>query len=148
MIGGRDAAATGADGYHAYRRRQHRQALVEEWLPVLLKHAARDQPDIEAGAAHVAGDDIVISQFPADMPRRHQTADRTGIDDRNRLAGHLVGQGHPTGTFHYLNRGDQPPSGEFILKRSDIAFGHRPDKGVDHGGHHAFEFADARRDFR
>src|SRR4051794_4918485 len=96
-VGPGDRAATRADSDHLDRGHMHGQPLIKEGRAFLLEHAVYDQSDVEAGAAHVGGDDLAVTEQLADVARRHQSPDRPGIHDRNRLMRNCLRQHHAAG---------------------------------------------------
>ena len=140
-----DAAAAGTDRHQLYRRQRDRQALVEIRPRVFFKRIAVDQADIETGAAHIGGDDLVVTELIAQETRRDQSADRAGIDDRDGLPADIRRPRGAAVRRDDLNRVRQSGRGQTAVEIADIRLGERPDIGVDDRGDSPFEFAHFRR---
>ena len=145
-VGPGDAAATRPDGDQFDRRQRHRQAVIEERPGVFFQGVAVDQPDIEAGAAHIGGNNLFVAKLVAQKARRDQPADGAGIHDGDRLFSDIRGPRGTAGGRDDLYRVRESVGRQATIQIADVFLCQRADIGVDNGGHGAFELAHFRGD--
>ena len=146
-VGPGNAATAGADRDQFHRRQADGKTLIEKRLRIFFERIPVDKPDVETGAAHIRGDDLVLSQLVAEKTCRHQPGDGAGIDHRHRLASHIRrAPGAPCGRDDLYRMGQlvgRQPGIEIL----NISLRNRPHIGVYNGRDRTFEFAHARGDF-
>jgi len=77
------------------------QRLVEDRVSEMLELVALDdKADIEARAAHIGGDDILVADQVAQLLRREYAARRSGSQEIGGLERSLGRGQHPTSRFH------------------------------------------------
>src|SRR5690606_37119989 len=79
-----DAPAAGADGADVDHRHRHRK-VFHLGLGVQVNLAVDDQRGVQAGAAHVQGDDVGLPDELADVSAPDGAAGRAGVDQVHRL---------------------------------------------------------------
>ena len=96
--------------------------------------AAVDDPDVERGAAHVGGDDVLVAHRPGRVPRAHHPRDRPRVEgEERRAARDLDGDGAARGLGD-LERGAVSRPREPPLDVREVARGDRPHVGVEARG--------------
>ena len=103
--------------------------------------AAVDDPDVERGAAHVGGDDVLVAHGPGRVPRTHHPRDRPRVEGEERRAPRdLDGDGAARGLGD-LERGAVSRLFEPPLDVREVARGDRPHVGVEARGGRSFVLA-------
>ncbi|MNE04278.1 hypothetical protein D3C80_968020 [compost metagenome] len=140
-----DGAAPRAEGFHLDH--WHADALAEE-VHVLAEVGAAGvgQGDVEGGAAHVHGNDVIDAEGPRHRESGLWRRGRAGVDGVDRAVAHHITRCQPAVGLEVAHR---LLGAEFLEQGIDalhIARHHRAQVGVDHGGGGAGVFADLRED--
>ena len=144
----RDRAAAGPDGGDLDHRRAHDQAEIDRRLQAIGALAPGDQGDVEAGAAHVAGDHVgeprgLGDPRPRDDPRR-----RPRQRGANRERARRVDRHHPAIGLDDQQFGVDPLAREPGLDAFQIGAEDRLQADIEGRRRCALEFADLGQDQR
>ena len=143
----RDAAATRADGVDVDEREMQRHRVRQVLLVRDRRTAVADEGEVEARAAHVAGEHVVEAGRPAEPGRRNRAGRRSGQ--------HRLGRGpargprghHPPVALHEQELVPESRVGEPPLGGPDVARHQRLHPAVQGGRARALELADFRQHF-
>ena len=103
---------------------------------------AGDEPNVEAGAAHVGGYGLGPAQPPDQLSRCHKPSDRAGLKRLHRAEG-VVSQAGATAGLHDVQGAGEPALGQRRGQGSDLVGHQRGHVGVEHRGHGPLVLTDA-----
>ena len=108
-------------------------------------HLAVDhQAHVEAGPAHVGGDDMAVAELTADHGGRRHPAHRARVQGLDRHGPGHGGRKDPAAHPHHDEEAGEPALAQAVLQPGQVGRDQRADVGVhDHGGR-PLVFADAR----
>ena len=96
----RDGAAAGADRVDVDHRHAHRQPVAHLLVRAHGGHAVADHADVEAGPAHVAGDDVAIAGGERGVRGRLDAGGRSRHERVDGVAGGDVDRHRPAVALH------------------------------------------------
>ena len=148
-IDGRERTAAGGDGCHVQRRHVDLTAC-DGAFGHFQRHAAFDEGDVGAGAAHVEGDEaglrIALGEIGACLCARSRAGEQ-------RMHGLAAADGGDEGHDAAVRLHEEALAGaharlvEALVQMIDVANQHRLQIGIEQGGRHARPFAQARQHF-
>ncbi len=93
-------AAARADRVHVDHRQAQRNAEIQQRVLGDRRLALDHHRDVEAGAAHVAGDDAVVAGLRRQLRRRHHAGRGAGAHDEGGAIGELAHRHHAAVRLH------------------------------------------------
>ena len=141
-----DGTTAGTDCVDVDHRYPDRYTVGQVFLGRQGRGAADDDADIEAGSAHVAGDQVFKSCLLADVCCGHSTGSRARHYGLNRLAGSgLCGEGAAI-ALHHQQLVEKPCIFEALRDPLQVCCEDRLNVGIDCGSTAPFEFTDFPQD--
>ena len=140
-----DAAAAGTDGDHLDLGR-HVVVAVDHGLAGVVDGAALDHAHLERGAAHVAGDDVLVLHEPAEMAAADDAGGGPALEHADGPLGGLLRRQQAAVALHHQQGPVVAPSLQQRLQAGDVVAGDASGIGVDDGRGCALVFAGHRRD--
>ena len=141
LVHPRDAAAAGADGLDVHHRHAERHAVGDVLLRRRRRHAAAHDGDVEAGAAHVAADEVGEAGGSAEVRGGDDAGGRPRHDRLHRLLAGDAGGHHAAVALHHQQLGlagaGAQPAGDAL----QVAGHDGLDVAVERGGAAALELA-------
>ena len=146
LVHPRDAAAARADGLDVHHGHAERHAVGDVLLRRRGRHAAAHDGDVEAGAAHVAADEVGEAGGGAQTRGRDDAGGRPGHDRLHRLLARDAGGHHAAVALHHqqlgLDRAGLEPGRDAV----EIAGHDGLDVAVERGGAATLELAHLAQD--
>ena len=141
----RDASAARPDRVYVDHRQAERQAEVQQRILGNRRLTLDHHCDVEAGAAHIAGDDAVEAGLRRKLARRHHARRRTRAHDIRGTVGQLAHRHYAAVRLHDQRLLVETPFAELLEQRLGVARHQRLKITLDHRRAGAFElvvFAD------
>ena len=142
----RDRAAAGADRVDVDHRHANRHAVGDVLLRRQRGLAAADQGHVEAGAAHVAADQVGMARLLADAGGGERAGRRSRHHGLHGIVGGGLAAHRAAIALHDQKLGGEAGELQLLLQPAEIARHDRLDVAVDRGRRAALELANLAQD--